>query len=57
MGKRREGTDLEEWMQSVGGGKRGKMGRGEKGVGKGKGKENREAIVTAASLSEDEFLG
>lgn len=28
-----------------------------KGVGKGKGKENREAIVTAASLSEDEFLG
>ena len=27
-----------------------------KGMGKGKGEENREVIVTAASLFEDEFL-
>lgn len=54
MGKRREGTDLEERMQSVGGGKRGKMGEGEKGSGREE--ENREAIVTPAPLFEDEFL-
>lgn len=27
----------------------------EKGIGKGKGEENREAVVTAVSLFEDEF--